>query len=178
MKIFLYKSKLRKLNTSRSFIQEMILMDNSDLYKRKLLPEMPIMWVNKKDKKWINTYICIIYRCTYICVSGTSSCVSAGKDSTFNVGDLGSIPGLGRSPGEGNSYPLQYSRLENSMGCIVHGVAKSQIDWATFTFTGTSPARWLPFPAPGDFPPPREWTHISCIAGRFFITELPGKCPA
>ena len=40
---------------------------------------------------------------------------SAGKESTCNVGDLGSIPGLGRSPGEGNGYPLQYSDLENSM---------------------------------------------------------------
>ena len=49
-----------------------------------------------------------------------------GKESTCNLGDLGSIPGLGRSPGEGNGYPLQYSGLENSMDCIVHGVAKSQ----------------------------------------------------
>ena len=43
---------------------------------------------------------------------------SAGKESTHNVGDLGSIPGLGRSPGEENSYPLLYSGLENSMDCI------------------------------------------------------------
>ena len=50
---------------------------------------------------------------------------SVGKESACNVGDLGPIPGLGRSPGEGNSYPLQYSGLENSMGCIVHGIAKS-----------------------------------------------------
>ena len=48
------------------------------------------------------------------------------KESTYNAGDLGSIPGLGRSPGEGNGYPLQYSGLENSMGCIDHGAAKSQ----------------------------------------------------
>ena len=40
---------------------------------------------------------------------------SAGKESAGNVGDLGSIPGLGRSPGEGKGYPLQYSGLENSM---------------------------------------------------------------
>ena len=40
-------------------------------------------------------------------------------------GDLGLVPGLGRSPGEGNGYPLQYSGLENSMDCIVHGVAES-----------------------------------------------------
>ena len=52
-------------------------------------------------------------------------CGSAGKESPCNGGDLGSVPGLGRSPGEGKSYPLQYSCLENSMDCIVHGVTKS-----------------------------------------------------
>ena len=52
-------------------------------------------------------------------------CGSTGKESTCNVGDLGLIPGLGRSPGEGKGLPLQYSGLENSMDCIVHGVAKS-----------------------------------------------------
>ena len=62
---------------------------------------------------------------------------SADKESACNVGDLDLILGLGRSPGEGNSYPLQYSGLENSMalqsigsmgsmGYIVHGVSKSQ----------------------------------------------------
>ena len=51
---------------------------------------------------------------------------SAGKESACNAGDLGSIPGLGRSPGERNGYPLQYSGLENPMDCIVHGVTKSQ----------------------------------------------------
>ena len=49
---------------------------------------------------------------------------SAGKESACNVGDLGSIPGLGRSPGEVNCYPPQYSGLENCMYSIVHGVAK------------------------------------------------------
>ena len=44
---------------------------------------------------------------------------SAGKESTCNVEDLGSIPGLGRSPGEGNGYPLQYPGLENSTDGIV-----------------------------------------------------------
>ena len=52
-------------------------------------------------------------------------CGSAG--SAYNVGDLGSVPGLGRSPGEGKGYPLQYSGLENSMDYIVHGVKKSRI---------------------------------------------------
>ena len=50
---------------------------------------------------------------------------SAGKESACNVGDLGLIPGLGRSSGEGKGYPLQYSGLVNSTDCIVHGVAKS-----------------------------------------------------
>ena len=50
---------------------------------------------------------------------------SAGKESACNAGDLSLIPGLGRYPGEGNGDPLQYSGLENSMNCIIHGVAKS-----------------------------------------------------
>ena len=45
-------------------------------------------------------------------------CGSAGKGSACNVGDMGSIPALGRSPGEGKGYPLQYSALKNSMDCI------------------------------------------------------------
>ena len=61
-------------------------------------------------------------------------CGSAGKESACNVGDLGLIPGLGRSPGEGNGYPLQYSGLENSMNCIVHGVTKSQTRLSDFHF--------------------------------------------
>ena len=51
---------------------------------------------------------------------------SADKESTCSVGVLGSIPGLGRSPGEGNGYPLQYSGLSNSIDSSVHGVTKSQ----------------------------------------------------
>ena len=50
---------------------------------------------------------------------------SAGKESTCNVEDLGLIPGLGRSPGEGKGFPLQYSGREKSMDCIVHEVAKN-----------------------------------------------------
>ena len=53
-------------------------------------------------------------------------CGSAGKESACNAGGLGLISGLGRSPGEGKVYLLQYSGLENSMDCIVHGVAESQ----------------------------------------------------
>ena len=55
---------------------------------------------------------------------------SNGKESASNAGDWGSVPGLGRSPGEGNGYPLQYSYLENSLErgawrAIAHGIAKS-----------------------------------------------------
>ena len=57
---------------------------------------------------------------------------SAGKESTCNAGDLDSIPGLGRSPGEGKGYPLQYSGLENYTDCIVHGVAKSRAPLSDF----------------------------------------------
>ena len=53
-------------------------------------------------------------------------CGSAGRESACNVGNLGSIPGLGRSPGEGKGYLFQYSGLENSMDCIVHRVTKSR----------------------------------------------------
>ena len=49
---------------------------------------------------------------------------SAGKESACDVGDLGSITGLGRSPGEGKGYLLQYSGLENPMNCTVRGVAE------------------------------------------------------
>ena len=62
-------------------------------------------------------------------------CGSAGKESACNAGNLGSIPGLRRSPGEGKGDPLQYSGLEKSVDCIVHGVAKSWTRLSDFHFT-------------------------------------------
>ena len=59
---------------------------------------------------------------------------SAVKISACNSGDLGLIPGLGRSPGEGKGYPLQYSGLDNSMDFIVHGVSKSWTQLSYFQF--------------------------------------------
>ena len=59
-------------------------------------------------------------------------CGSAGKEYACSAGDLGLIPGLGRSPGEGKSYALQYSGLENSIDCIVRGVAKSRTRLSNF----------------------------------------------
>ena len=65
---------------------------------------------------------------------------SDSKESACNVGDLGLIPGLGRFPGDGNNYPLQYSGLENSMDrgnwqAIIHGISKSQTQLSDFHFT-------------------------------------------
>ena len=70
--------------------------------------------------RWVTVLVCLDF-------PGGSD----GKASVYNVGDPGSIPGLGRSPGEGNGNPLQYSCLENSMegGALwatVHGVTKSR----------------------------------------------------
>ena len=62
-------------------------------------------------------------------------CGSAGKESACNEGDLGSIPGLGRSPGEGKCYPLQYSGLKNSTHYVVYGVAKSRTRLSDLHYT-------------------------------------------
>ena len=83
-------------------------------------------------------------------------CVSAGKESTCNVENLGLIPGLERSPGEGNGYPLQYSGLENSVDCIVQGVTKSRTWLSNFHFTSL---RTLP---------EEGWEHNECL---YSITE-------
>ena len=82
-------------------------------------------------KHWLDTII----SCKLL-ISGQNilgfPCGSAGKESAYNAGDLGSIPGLGRSPGEGKGYPLQYSGLQNSMACIVPRVVKSQTRLSDF----------------------------------------------
>ena len=59
---------------------------------------------------------------------------SDAKESICSVGDLDLIPGLGRYPPEGKGYPPQYSGMENSMDCIVHGVAKSRTSLSDFHF--------------------------------------------
>ena len=56
-------------------------------------------------------------------------CSSAGKECAHNAGDLSLIPGLGRMPGEGKGYPLQYLGLENSTDCTVHGVTNRSATW-------------------------------------------------
>ena len=75
-----------------------------------------------------------------ICFPGSS----AGKEPTCNSGDLGWIPGLGRSPGEGKGYPVQYSGLENFIDCIVHGVAElDTTEWLSLSFC-QMPNQYLP----------------------------------
>ena len=81
---------------------------------------------------------------------------SDGKESTYNAGDLRSIPGSGRSPGEGNGNPLQYSCLKNptdrgAWWATAHGVAKSQTQTERLTlslsckfFLGEAPVGWDP----------------------------------
>ena len=65
------------------------------------------------------------------------SCGSAGKESACSEGDLGSVPGLGRSLGEGKGSPFQYSGLENSMDCIVPEVTKNGTQISNFHFTSS-----------------------------------------
>ena len=82
------------------------------------------------EKTWIHICFALTWRARF--PSG-----SAGKESPCNAGDLGSIPGLGRSPGERSSYSLQCPGLENSMDCIVHGGAESQTRLSGFYFDFT-----------------------------------------
>ena len=79
-----------------------------------------------------------------------------GIESTCNEGDLSSIPDLGRSPGEGKGYLLQYSGLENSMDCIVYGVANSQTRLSDFhTHTHKIPVK-----SPGAYFYRKRKTHF------------------
>ena len=93
-------------------------------------------------------------------------------DSVGDARDVGSIPGLGRSPGEGNGYPVQYSCLKNSMDRVawwatVHGAAKSQTRLSNFTFT-------FPFHALEK----EMATHSSVLAWRIPGTGAPGGLPS
>ena len=87
---------------------------------------------------YIFTYMLVIYYCDTI-IKWLSSILgfpggSAGKESACNAGDLGLIPRLGKSPGGGKGHPLQYSGLEYSMYCVVHGVTKIQTWLSNFHF--------------------------------------------
>ena len=86
------------------------------------------MWRKRRNKNKL--------KCIYLYLSFPGD--SADKESACYTGDLGSIPGLGKSPREGKGYPLWYSGLENSMDCIVHGSQRVGHDWATFTHSLTT----------------------------------------
>ena len=117
-------------------------------------------------------------------IQGGLPCVSTGKKSACNEGDLGSIPGLGRSPGEGKGYPLQYSGLENSMDCIVHGVTKNwtllsdfQIHRTIESMELSRPEYWSaqPFPSPGDLPKPEIEPRSSSLQADSLPVDPQGK---
>ena len=92
--------------------------------------------------------------------------VSVHLEKACNAGDLVSIPGLDRFPGEGKGYPLQYSDLENAMDCIVHGVTKSRTWLSDFQFH-------LPFVTARLCR--REW--VSLIQGETWGNPLHLPCP-
>ena len=93
-----------------------------------------------------NVNASILWHSAFFLVQLTSvgfPCASAGKESICNAGDMDSIPGLWRSPGEEKGYSLQYSGLENSMDCIVHGVANSCTWLSDFHFHFSHICTWL-----------------------------------
>ena len=95
------------------------------------IPMAPYFQVNKIVLLFlVNGFLQIYGFCPHL-ITVDFPCGSAGKESTCNAGDLGLIPRLGRSPGEGKGYPLQYSGLENS---VDYGVAKSQTQLSDFHF--------------------------------------------
>ena len=99
---------------------------------------------------------------------------SAGKESVYNAGDLGSVPGLGRSPGEGKGYPLQYAGLENSMDCIVHRVTNK-------SDTTKQPSFHFTYYQHSDFSP-HYGSHPQRIRHPFsktsaFATKINPECP-
>ena len=113
-------------------------------------------------------------------------CGSAGEESTCNVGDVSSMPGLGRSPGEGKGYPLQYSVLGNSMNSIVHGVKKSRTQLSGFHFIPSLVAEmvknlpamqetWVQFLGQEDPLEKEIETHSSILAWRIPWREEPGR---
>ena len=95
-------------------------------------------------------------------------CGSADKESASNEGNLGLIPGLGRSPGEGKGYPFQYSGLENSMDCIVHGVAKSWIQLNDFHFHFSLKKKNLHISESGDF----QTRHLRVSLMNLLMTSI------
>ena len=104
-----------------------------------------------------NRYLLSTYYVSGIILTWKITTVSKpDTTSAFVEPLLGSVPGLGRSPGEGKGYPPQYSGLENSMECIVHGVAKSRTLLSDFHF---SLEKWTV-----------THTYSVCVSGHIFLS--------
>ena len=97
-------------------------------------------------------------------------CGSPGKESACNAGDLGSIPGLGRPPGEGKGCSLQYSVLENAMDSIAHGVTKSLTRLSHFRFHSVSHPEIKTVPAAEEAP--NHWTNREFQESFFLILRV------
>ena len=96
--------------------------DSQERRLEQMVRGQPTIPVHKNE---VRSYLTSGTKINSKCIKGFPG-GSAGKESTCNTGDLGSVPGLGRSPGEGKGYPLQYSGLENSTDYMVHGVTKGR----------------------------------------------------
>ena len=95
-----------------------------------------LLWASNKQMHM--KYLWKLWGTLHLLGVNVEKCFPSGsvvKNPLANVGDVGLFPGLGRSSGEGKGYPLQYSGLENSMDCIVHGLTKSQTWLSDFHFT-------------------------------------------
>ena len=112
-----------------------------------------------------------VWRCAHKCLSLAWGLPggSAGKESSYTAGDLVSIAGLGRSPGEGAGYPLQYSDLENSVDWM--GSQRVRHDWETFTFTFSACLAFFSSLSSS------AWYHIPCLLGVLLIDHLSPGMP-
>ena len=99
------------------------------LLRKRVIPKIEKFYdnivINSSRRRNSLKCMCLLTVKCQAWISRGFPCGSAGKEYTCNGGDLRLIPELGWSPGEGQDYSLQYSGLENSMDCVVHGVTKS-----------------------------------------------------
>ena len=121
-----------------------------------------LLWASSKQTHM--KYLCKLWGALHLLDVNVEKCFPSGsvvKNPLANAGDAGLFPGVGRSPGEGKGYPLQYSGLENSMNCIVHGIAKNWTRLSDFHFTSLHfgkiiwRRKWQPIPVflPGGLQP-------------------------
>ena len=117
----LQKKNIWKNLEEYSIVQEITVLQSLDFWKTK--SQMLISkWTKARGSQLTLDQVRILH---HSCLAWGFPSGSDSKDSACDLGDLGSIPRLGRSPRDGKGYPLQYSDLENSMDDTVHGVAKS-----------------------------------------------------